>query len=450
MAAKPKAKSNRKQIRVAELFAGVGGFRIGLEAASRDFVTVFSSQWEPPGTPSKQFASRCYVERFGPEGHTNEDIAKVLDQVERGERKLPDIDMVVGGFPCQDYSVAKPLNQSAGLQGKKGVLWWEIHRLLRILKDKKKPAQWVFLENVDRLIKSPATQRGRDFAIMLASLCDLGYEVEWRVVNAADYGFPQRRRRVFIVAQLAGKAKSKKSGADVVFESGVFASSLPVHSDSRLDLKETEHFELTGELHELSAEFGRGVERTKFGQAGYVRAVGVGASRKRIVWTYNPKPNYSGRQMVLRDVLEKGEVPEQFLVNDAALPKWKRAKGSKAEERVHKASGFTYFYTEGALPFPDPVDRPSRTILTSEGGASPSRSKHIVPAKGGGYRRLTPVELERLNGFPDNHTASGMTETQRAFCMGNALVVGVVENLATVIALRAGLKMTRSNRGFAG
>ncbi|MBX3134301.1 MAG: DNA (cytosine-5-)-methyltransferase [Gemmatimonadaceae bacterium] len=441
MPAKPKTKSSRKQIRVAELFAGVGGFRLGLEAASPDFVTVFSSQWEPPGTPSKQFASRCYVERFGTEGHSNEDIAKVLDEVERGERKLPDIDMVVGGFPCQDYSVAKPLNQSAGLQGKKGVLWWEIHRLLRILKDKKKPAQWVFLENVDRLIKSPATQRGRDFAIMLASLCDLGYEVEWRVVNAADYGFPQRRRRVFIVAQLAGKAKSKKSGADVVFESGVFANSLPVHSDNRLDLSETEHFELTGELHELSADFGRGVERTKFGQAGYVRPIGIGASRKRIVWTYNPKPNFVGRSLLLRDVLERGAVPKQFFVIDAALAKWRTAKGSKAEERVHKASGFKYFYTEGALPFPDPVDRPSRTILTSEGGASPSRSKHIVAAKDGGYRRLTPVELERLNGFPDDHTATEMTETQRAFCMGNALVVGLVEAIGVEVAVREAVRL---------
>lgn len=430
------AKKTRKQIKVAELFAGVGGFRVGLERVSKDFVTVFSSQWEPPGTPSKQFASRCYVARFGPEGHSNEDIAKVLDEVEQKKRKLPDIDMVVGGFPCQDYSVAKPLNQSAGLVGKKGVLWWEIHRLLRILKERKRPAQWVFLENVDRLIKSPATQRGRDFAIMLASLCDLGYEVEWRVVNAADYGFPQRRRRVFIVGRLLGKEKAKKNGAGVVFESGVFANALPVHSDNRLDLAESEHFELTGEIHEISAEFGRGVERTKFGQAGYVRAVGIGATRKRVVWTYNPKPKFNGRAMVLRDVLEREDVPEQFLVDDSALPKWKRAKGSKAEERVHKASGFTYFYTEGALPFPDPIDRASRTILTSEGGASPSRSKHIVPAKRGGYRRLTPVELERLNGFPDNHTDTGMSEPQRAFCMGNALVVGLVELLGGEIAAR--------------
>ncbi|MBX3174273.1 MAG: DNA (cytosine-5-)-methyltransferase [Gemmatimonadaceae bacterium] len=441
-------KGKKKQLRVAELFAGVGGFRIGLERVSKDFVTVFSSQWEPPGTDAKQFASRCYVERFGPNGHSNEDIAKVLDAVERGERKLPLIDMVVGGFPCQDYSVAKPLNQSAGLIGKKGVLWWEIHRLLRLLKDKKRPAEWVFLENVDRLIKSPANQRGRDFAIMLASLCDLGYEVEWRVVNAADYGFPQRRRRVFIVARR--QSKGKANGASVAYENGVFARALPVQAENRLDLSEPEHFELTGEVHEISAEFGRGVERTRFGQAGFVRTVGVGKHRKRVVWTYNPKPKFNGRYQTLRDVLERGDVPEQFLVDDAALPKWKKAKGAKAEHRVHKASGFTYFYTEGALPFPDPADKASRTILTSEGGASPSRSKHIVPAKGGGYRRLTPVELERLSGFPDNHTATGMSDGQRAFCMGNALVIGLVEAIAAEVAVRAHLSCSGRSGALAG
>ena len=75
------------------------------------------------------------------------------------------------------------------------MLWWEI---LRLVQDQK--PKFIFLENVDRLLKSPSTQRGRDFAVMLKTLGDVGYNIEWRVVNAADYGFPQRRIRVFIVA----------------------------------------------------------------------------------------------------------------------------------------------------------------------------------------------------------------------------------------------------------
>lgn len=434
------AKAGPKQINVAELFAGVGGFRVGLERVSPDFRTTFSSQWEPPGTEGKQFASRCYVSHFGDEGHFNEDIAKVLDRVERGEQKLGRIDMVVGGFPCQDYSVAKPLNQSAGLVGKKGVLWWQIHRLVELLKNSGKPAEWVFLENVDRLLKSPATQRGRDFAIMLASLSDLGYEVEWRVVNAADYGFPQRRRRVFIVARRQQRAK--RNGAEVVYESGILARALPVHAPDMLELSEASSFTLNGELDEITREFGRGVERTKFGNAGFMRS--------REVWTYDTKADYRGRSKTLGDILvDDDEVSDAFTVTGGSIAKWKYVKGSKSEARMHK-SGFTYHYTEGALPFPDPAERAARTILTSEGGSSPSRSKHIVAKRDGGFRRLVPLELERLNGFDDDWTASGMSDGQRAFCMGNALVVGLVERISNQIAVEAGLSLARSRSSRAG
>ena len=130
------------------------------------------------------------MERFGKEGHSSEDIESVPTS------KIPNHDVLVGGFPCQDYSVASTLKNSKGLIGKKGVLWWSIHR---ILNEKKRKPKYLILENVDRLLKSPATQRGRDFAIMLQSLSDLGYILEWRVINAAEYGFPQRRKRVFMI-----------------------------------------------------------------------------------------------------------------------------------------------------------------------------------------------------------------------------------------------------------
>ena len=170
---------------VAELFAGVGGFRIGLAAAG--WKTTFSNQWEP--STKAQHASDVYVAKFGEVGHSNEDIATV--------DALPKkIDLLVGGFPCQDYSVAKSANAAKGLEGKKGVLWWEILRLAKAHKPR-----FIFLENVDRLLKSPSKQRGRDFAIMLKTLGDEGYLIEWRAVNAAEYGFAQRRIRVFIVAR---------------------------------------------------------------------------------------------------------------------------------------------------------------------------------------------------------------------------------------------------------
>ena len=181
------------EIKIAELFAGVGGFRLGLEGYDNrehpefsmppagPFKTIWANQWEPPGTEARQFAARCYANRFGKNSVVNEDINKVLEQAEADERVIPDVDMVVGGFPCQDYSVARPLNQARGIEGKKGVLWWDIYRFLHL-----KEPKYVLLENVDRLLKSPATQRGRDFAIILSCMADLGYSVEWHVVNSGE------------------------------------------------------------------------------------------------------------------------------------------------------------------------------------------------------------------------------------------------------------------------
>ncbi len=135
-------------------------------------------------------------------------------------------------------------------------------------------------------------------------------------------------------------------------------------------------------------------------------------------------------------MLPESMVSEEFFIREADVPKWEYAKGGKSEKRVNKETGFEYNYSEGAMAFPDSVDKPSRTIITGEGGGAPSRFKHVVLTESGRYRRLTPIELERLNMFPDNHT-EGASNMRRAFLMGNALVTGIVEKL--------GLEMLRRN-----
>ncbi len=418
-------------IRVVELFAGVGGFRIGLEgwkgkSASSDFKeslhpnfkVVWSNQWEP--STKTQHASDVYMKVFGSEGHSNVDISKV------GLNEIPDHDLLVGGFPCQDYSVARTLNQSAGLEGKKGVLWWQIHR---IIKGKDPKPSFLFLENVDRLLKSPVKQRGRDFAIMLASLSDLGYVVEWRVVNAAEYGMPQRRKRVFFLAyskrsSIQKKIMKLKDPYSWVLEKGVFAKAFEVQS---IDKENGKVFNIDGDLAEVSAQFNKKEKsHSPFSNSGIM------IDRK--VYTIETTPNYEGPYSTLGDILiETKEVPKEYFIDPKDIEKWKYLKGAKNEIRVNKGSGFQYNYTEGSMVFPDPLDKPSRTIVTGEGGATASRFKHVVRTENGKLRRLTPLELERLNMFPDGHTA-GASDVKRAFFMGNALVAGVIERVGIELA----------------
>ncbi len=402
-------------IRVAELFAGVGGFRLGLERASQvlHYKVVFSNQWEP--NRRKQHASEVYVARFGQEGHFNHDIATVP------VKAIPDHDLLVGGFPCQDYSVASTLKNSKGLQGRKGVLWWQIHR---ILSEKKRKPAYLLLENVDRLLGSPVGQRGRDLAVMLRSLDQLGYAVEWRVINAAEYGMPQRRRRVFLLGYhrttpLYKKLRGAEPAAWIGGE-GVLGQAFPASSNGPLV-----QFSIAQGLDELSRHFGERSGRTPFKNAGIL----MGGH----VFTGAVEARYDGAMARLGDLLQpEADVPATFYIARKDLPAWRYLKGAKSEARA-TANGHNYAYSEGAMIFPDPLDRPSRTIITGEGGRGPSRFKHVVSPDGRRYRRLTPIELERLNMFPDDHTA-GVSDAWRAFFMGNALVVGVVDRIASALA----------------
>lgn len=398
---------NNHIIRVVELFAGVGGFRLGLEGASDAYETIWNNQWEP--STKHQDASLVYQARFGKKGHSNQDInlVKTTD--------IPNHDLLVGGFPCQDYSVAASLSKSGGIEGKKGVLWWQIYRILQE-KGEARP-NYIFFENVDRLLNSPASQRGRDFAIILASLADLGYIVEWRVINAADYGMPQRRRRTYIVGYLKNSpiANRIKKMEDWTLYDGVMAQAFPFEQKSGISA-----FEIEGSIKEVSDTFNKTGKASPFGNAGIMI--------DRQVFSIDTSPVYTGTNQNLGDILvDENFVPEDFFISEKDLPKWIYEKGAKKIERVSK-EGFKYTFSEGGMAFPDPLDKPSRTMITGEGGNAPSRFKHVILTPSGKYRRLIPIELERLNMFPDNHTYHPeVSDGRRAFLMGNALVCGIVE-----------------------
>lgn len=396
-------------IRVVELFAGVGGFRLGLEAASKRYKTIWANQWEP--SKREQFAYNCYVSHFGKKpSYVCRDITEV-------KTMIPEHDLLVGGFPCQDYSVMK--KNSIGIEGEKGALWWQIDSILGALQPK-----YVILENVDRILRSPSKQYGRDFSIILRCFYEKGYAVEWRIINAADYGYPQRRRRVFLIAYNKATSIYKsiaedvckygiKSMRDFVAETGVLANAFPISSCSRTY---TDNW----------------LDKIRFPDIPSV-------FREQKVFLHNSGLMVNGRiystdvvpevvpPATLRSLVETGDVDEKYFLKQEDLPAWVYAKGAKREPRKRK-DGSDYIFTEGAVRFPDSLDMPSRTILTSE--SKTSRTSHVIEdISTGQLRLLTPLECERLNMFPDNWTNTGMPEKMRYFCMGNALVVPLVTRI---------------------
>lgn len=402
-----------KDIRVVELFAGVGGFRVGLEKSSSRFKTIWANQWEPG--KKIQHAFECYVSHFGrAENHVNEDIALAKE-------KIPAHDLLVGGFPCQDYSVAS--TGAKGIKGKKGVLWWDIRDIIQ-----RHQPSYVLLENVDRLLKSPTKQRGRDFGIILKTFFDNEYIVEWRVINAAEYGQAQKRRRTFIFAykkktKLYNRISKKDSTEDNLFnwisKDGFFAKAFPIDYKIRNNKKKnitsiykTEY----NSLVEVSDKFA-----TTFFNSGIMIEGNIYTEQLTPI-KIEPK--------LLKDIILKTEVEEKYFLN-GSLEKWKYLKGAKKVERI-KPNGEKYFYSEGGMSFPDKLDSPARTMLTSE--TSVNRSTHVIKDyKTKKLRLLTPVECERLNGFPDDWTNTGMSHKFRYFCMGNALVVPLITKMGNKI-----------------
>lgn len=422
---------------MVELFAGVGGFRLGMERLDTDWETSWFSQWEPG--KKKQWAHDCYVYHFG----DNEDLAGEnttgLDISTVDKRNVPDHTLLTGGFPCQDYSVAHSLSSSKGIEGKKGVLWWQIRDILIA----KRPP-FVLLENVDRLLKSPASQRGRDFGIILTSFAQLGYRVEWRVINAAEYGAAQRRRRIFIFAYNKDTEYAKRMDAfdleTVITENGLMVKSFPIEEYTGKETGVITYTDISEEDIDLLLEVGTPesdedlLRMTKeykfpFANAGYMKDGEI------LTMSVTPHEN----EPVKLNEIVQSNVDEDYYIRQEDMPSWTYMKGAKKIPRK-SASGHEYVFSEGPIAFPDPLDRPGRTMLTSE--STKNRSTHVVADKGTGrLRLLTEIEAERLQGFDDDWTKNCLVDGEvvemprrmRYFCMGNALVVQMITRMGEIL-----------------
>lgn len=393
---------------ICELFAGVGGFRLGFDRLESGWKTTWFSQWEPGART--QWAHNCYVQHFGDSPDLNNEFRTGEDISTMDKQAIPDHTLLVGGFPCQDYSVAHTLSSSHGIEGKKGVLWWQIRDTIIA----KKPPFCIF-ENVDRLLKSPAKQRGRDFGVILACLAKEGYSVEWRVVNAAQYGAAQRRRRTFIFAYRNDTIYGQKMAdifADMIIKNGgLMAKAFPIQNIGQI----TETV-IGGDIVDVSDNFAFAFET-----AGYM-------CKGRI---YTAKVTEQEEEPITLGKILQTTVDDKFYITNEKMPKWTYLKGAKKIPRK-SADGHEYTFSEGPIAFPDPWDRPGRTMLTSE--STINRSTHVVSDPGTGrLRLLTPVEAERLQGFDDEWTNTGMPDRMRYFCMGNALVVPMITRMGRVL-----------------
>ena len=417
-----------KPKKVLELFAGVGGFRIGLENAdSQLYKTLWSNQFEP--ARKSQDAFEVYDYHWPKTENINIDIQKIPDET----FEKMDADIIVGGFPCQDYSVARSLSNEMGIKGKKGVLFWEIIRATRIINPK-----YLILENVDRLLKAPARQRGRDFSIMLSAFNHLGYSVEWRVVNAADYGRAQRRRRVYFFVfrndlpyaqklddvyeqvNTFADLDNENKYDDYIFKKGLFAKQFPIQQNPYKNRHA--YYELPDDIVEVSDNFTGKVFNT-------------GIMRHGRYFTIDTKATGEEKPTPIKEILqpEKNVSEKYYVTDEEKIKKFAYLRGPKKIERTSK-DGHKYTYSEGGMSPYEDLNLPSRTMLTSEG--SVNRSTHWLKINNR-YRFLTPIEAERLQDFPDDWTkykktkdgVKEVSDRMRMFFMGNALVTTIIKRI---------------------
>ncbi|MGO4927970.1 DNA (cytosine-5-)-methyltransferase [Fundicoccus sp. Sow4_F4] len=421
-------------MKIFSMFDGVGGFTIGFNNSDSEFFqTTYSNQYEP--SKKSQDAYEVGLYRFPEMEHIPTDVALIPNE-KFEEMRDNGVNMIVGGFPCQDYSVARSKKNELGIEGKKGVLFWEIIRATEIIKP-----EYLVLENVDRLLKAPSSQRGRDFAVMLASFNELGYSVEWRVINAAEYGRAQRRRRVFffvyrndtnwakkIDSQFENNSSENLLGIrdfeqyrNYIFNDGLFARQFPIKESEVKD--RTKFNQLAKDIKEVSDEFNDG----KFWNTGVMR--------HGYYYSADTEPIGNEIPITLREIIvPESEVPEKYYIEGEKLAKFEYLRGPKRIERT-SLEGHSYIYSEGGMSPTDDLNLPGRTMLTSEGTVN--RSTHLLKINGR-YRLITPIEAERLQDFPDDWTKYKQLETgevvevgerMRMFFMGNALVTGIVKRI---------------------
>jgi DNA (cytosine-5)-methyltransferase 1 len=368
-------------MRVGSLFAGIGGFDLGLEMAGME------SAWQ------SEIESGCLevLVNHWPSVGRHGDVQQINGS------KLPAVDLICGGFPCQDLSVA---GRRSGLAGERSGLWFEFHRIL----EEHRPA-WVVIENVPGLLSSNG---GRDFAIILRGLVELGYGPAWRILDAQHFGVPQRRRRLFIVGHLGDYR-----AAEVLFEPESLRGDIAEGGETRE--------EIAGTLE--SRTDGGGFPGTDGAIAGHVVAF--------------PDPAYAVSAGQGGSKHGSGRHNQDTFVVAGAVTGAESHNGNSnpiAENLVIAAPLRSRSHPNSNMPGRGGEDDENLIVWNEEQITSPEHRTRLdgkphINAGGRmmiGVRRLTPTEVERLQGFPDGWT-NDQSDSQRYRMLGNAICVPVTK-----------------------
>tara|TARA_Y100001949_G_scaffold14896_1_gene10789 strand:+ start:1341 stop:2342 length:1002 start_codon:yes stop_codon:yes gene_type:complete len=324
-----------------DLFCGIGGFRLGMEANAN--VCIGSCEID-------KYARQTYAKNFGHE-------PEYRDVREIKPRELPDFDCLCAGFPCQSFSLA---GKRRGFEDTRGTLFFEITRIAR----EKQPSV-LLLENVKGLVSH---DKGETFRIILETLDELGYDVEWQIINSKNF-VPQNRERIFIIGHLRGSGRRKI---------------LPIGEGSDFDdqsCKETQ------------------TERKRI-RMPYIRTIDAN------YW----KGGSHGSM-----------IAEPKKITMIALTERRTEKAKEIRRETRKASGRDF------VP-----RREKELVERNDGLANcitAGQSMERFLTDGFRVRKLTPTECERLQGFPDGWT-KGVSDTQRYKQLGNAVTATVVEYIA--------------------
>lgn len=378
------------------LFAGVGGFDLGFERAG------MRCAWQVEIDPK----CREVLARHWP------DVERFEDVRECGSHNLPAVDLVCGGFPCQDISVA---GRRAGLAGERSGLWFEFRRVVAELRPR-----WVVIENVPGLLSSNG---GRDMGAVIGALAELRYGYAWTVLDSQFFGLAQRRRRVFIV----GHSGDWTAPAKVLFEPESGAGDSAPRRQTGANLARA----LTGSagngkrLDPNGEDFVIAIDARNAAETGEVAHT---LQAKRDGYSLNAQPAVA---LAIRG--REGGAAAELGDDVSNALKGEGGNGSRAWI-VFDTTQVASKDNDPQLQAGDPRHPPALVELGAYNWQSGGDVRHSfgkpqlqasqVPAVG--VRRLTPKECTRLQGFPDDWTA-GQSDTARYRMMGNAVSVPVTE-----------------------